>query len=421
MSQSQKASNRVGTSSSQTNSEKPEQEDQSVECSTIASTTPSSSKILAEVTDEDHLLVIALWKKCVQQDDEWNLNAKTLDYIVAPSPHTRDALSDFIKTCNLEWNIDRNFFALTANNAPANGVMMRNIISWLDGKNCLLLGGKMFHMRCSNHILHLIVLYVMRVAAGFIEGIRDCVKHVKSSQVRKEKFQTTLTQCRLSGKSVSLDVDITWNSTFLMLKNAIALQKGFERLNEFDSDFDILSSRQKEKFNVYWSESNLIMSIGVVLDPRYKAKWVRYTYKRIFGDDGSAELHEKFRTDLTKVFNAYESQNNTSTPAFFSNSVSRMDVRSSGATKPDYANFMLENDEYNVQKSELELYLEEPILPTLTPQDEFNFDIFSWWKLSDPKYPILSKITGDVKKRGYFKVNKEALVKMSPGDNVAAK
>ncbi|RZC57196.1 hypothetical protein C5167_004500 [Papaver somniferum] len=391
-------------------------------------------------------------------DDEWNLIAKTLAYIVVPSPHTGDVLSDFIKTCTLEWNIDRKFFALTADNAPANGVMMRNLINCLDGKNYLLLQGKLFHMRCSNHILHLIVLYGMKVAAVFIEGIRDCVKYVKSSQARKEKFETTLTQCRLSGE-VSLDVDTRWNSTFTMLKNAIKLREGFHRLSEFDSDFDIMPSseqwdqgieicncleafnnistefagikyptsnlyyngvykinqsitswedstfeyvremglKMREKFNAYWSESNLIMSIGVVLDPRYKEKWVRFTYKIIFGDNERASVeYEKFRIDLTKIFKAYESQNNTSAPALFSNSVSRMDVRGPGTTNPDYATFLLENDEYDVQKSELETYLEEPILPTVSPQDEYNFDILSWWKLSAAKYPILSKIARDV-------------------------
>ncbi|RZC44882.1 hypothetical protein C5167_037829 [Papaver somniferum] len=155
--------------------------------------------------------------------------------------------------------------------------------------------------------------------------------------------------------------------------------------------------KMREKFNAYWSESNLIMSIGVVLDPRYKAKWVRFTYKIIFGDNKRASVeYEKFRIDLTKIFKAYESQNNTSAPAFFSNSVSRMDVRVPGTTNPDYATFLLENDEYDVQKSELETYLEEPILPTVSPQDEYNFDILSWWKLSAAKYPILSKIARDV-------------------------
>ncbi|XP_026457126.1 zinc finger BED domain-containing protein RICESLEEPER 1-like [Papaver somniferum] len=116
----------------------------------------------------------------------------------------------------------------------------------------------------------------------------------------------------------------------------------------------------------------------------------------MFGDDKAAELYEKFKTDLFKVFNAYESQNSTAAPAFFSNSVAHMDVRSSGASSTDYASFVLENDEDDVQKSELETYLGEPILPTLTAQDEMNFDILVWWKMNSCKYPTLANIARDV-------------------------
>ncbi|XP_026459707.1 zinc finger BED domain-containing protein RICESLEEPER 2-like [Papaver somniferum] len=116
----------------------------------------------------------------------------------------------------------------------------------------------------------------------------------------------------------------------------------------------------------------------------------------MFGDDKAAELYEKFKTDLFKVFNAYESQNSTAAPAFFSNSVAHMDVRSSGASSTDYASFVLENDEDDVQKSELETYLGEPILPTLTTQDEMNFDILVWWKMNSCKYPTLANIARDV-------------------------
>ncbi|RZC75552.1 hypothetical protein C5167_051029 [Papaver somniferum] len=278
-------------------------------------------------------------------------------------------------------------------------------------------------MRCSNHILHLIVLYGMKVAAVFIEGIRDCVKYVKSSQARKEKFETTLTQFRLSGE-VSLDVDTRWNSTFTMLKNAIKLREGFHRLSEFDSDFDILPSSEQwdqgieicnclEAFNnistefagIKYPTANLYYN-GVYKINQSITSWEDSTFEYVremglkmrekFNAYWSEIEYEKFRIDLTKIFKAYESQNNTSAPAFFSNSVSRMDVRGPGTTNPDYATFLLENDEYDVKKSELETYLEEPILPTVSPQDEYNFDILSWWKLSAAKYPILSKIARDV-------------------------
>ena len=81
---------------------------------------------------------------CHYIDDEWNLNKKTLTYILVPAPHTGDVLAECIKTCTLEWNIDGKFLALTADNAAANGVMMRNLIKWLGSKDSLVIDGNYF-------------------------------------------------------------------------------------------------------------------------------------------------------------------------------------------------------------------------------------------------------------------------------------
>ena len=45
-------------------------------------------------------------------------------------------------------------------------------------------------------------------------------------------------------------------------------------------------------------------------------------------------------------------------------------------------------------KSELDLYLEEPVLPWTQ-----DFNILSWWRAASPRYPILSRIARD-----YFSV-----------------
>ena len=41
-------------------------------------------------------------------------------------------------------------------------------------------------------------------------------------------------------------------------------------------------------------------------------------------------------------------------------------------------------------KSELDMYLEEPVLPWTQ-----DFNILSWWRAASPRYPILSKIARD--------------------------
>ena len=85
-------------------------------------------------------------------------------------------------------------------------------------------------MRCANHILHLVVLDGMTVASKFVLSIRECVKYIKASQARKERFEKAVSQCNLTGKGVKLDVDTRWNSTFVMLKNAIEIEKSVSKI-----------------------------------------------------------------------------------------------------------------------------------------------------------------------------------------------
>lgn len=112
------------------------------------------------------------------------------------SPHTGEVLASVVKSVALNWNIDNKLFVVVADNASSNNVMMANLKSWLDSKDCLVLNGDLIQMRCSNHVLHLIVLYGMKVDAPFIKAIRECVN--MSSQVRLEKRDLNVLLPKLS-------------------------------------------------------------------------------------------------------------------------------------------------------------------------------------------------------------------------------
>ncbi|XP_026396759.1 zinc finger BED domain-containing protein RICESLEEPER 2-like [Papaver somniferum] len=177
--------------------------------------------------------------------DEWKLIKKTLAYILVSSLHTGEVLASVVKSVALDWNIDNKLFAVVADNASSNNVMMANLKSWLDSKDCLVLNGDLFRMRCSDHVLDFIVLCGMKVVAPFIEAIRECVKYVKSSQARKERFKCTIAQVKLpASRCIGLDVDTRWNSTFKMLKDAIFLRQSFVRIAHLDNDFKILPTSQ---------------------------------------------------------------------------------------------------------------------------------------------------------------------------------
>ncbi|XP_026445336.1 zinc finger BED domain-containing protein RICESLEEPER 1-like [Papaver somniferum] len=162
-----------------------------------------------------------------------------------------------------------------------------------------------------------------------------------------------------------------------------------------------MGKKMRENFDAYRLEINLVMSIGVVLDPRYKAKWVEFHYKELYGFTGYLYVYNNFKTRLAALFSVYDSQNTNATENYFGirNSVSSssmMDSSNADESDPYYDEFMMQNNEFEVQKSELEKYLKEPMLNKVSSRDEFVFDILSWWKLNAPKYPTLAKMTRDV-------------------------
>ncbi|XP_026398624.1 zinc finger BED domain-containing protein RICESLEEPER 2-like [Papaver somniferum] len=133
---------------------------------------------------------------------------KTLAYILVSSSHTGEVLASVVKSVALDWNIDNKLFDVAAENARSNDVMMANMKSWLDSKDFLVLNGDLFQMRCSNHVLLLIVLCGMKVAAPFINAIREYVNYVKSSHARKDRFECVIPQVKLpASRSVGLDAD----------------------------------------------------------------------------------------------------------------------------------------------------------------------------------------------------------------------
>lgn len=162
-----------------------------------------------------------------------------------------------------------------------------------------------------------------------------------------------------------------------------------------------MALKMRSKFDSYWKECNLLMSIGVVLDPRYKARWVEFVFKRLHGSQNYHTHYNKFQIALNALFSSYES--NSIVPDYFGNSSSGMGsagIETSTTTSTrsdfDYDEFMMENSDVEVQKSELEKYLEEPLLPKGTPTEELRFDILSWWNNHASEYPTLAKIARDV-------------------------
>lgn len=262
-------------------------------------------------------------------------------FIYVPCPHTSEVLSQALMDCLFDWDLDRKLTTLTLDNCTTNDAMINILLDHRLSSSHLLLGGKLFHMRCSAHILNLIVREGLDVIRSGIEKVRDSVAYWTATPKRCEKFEMLCNKLKIPcKKKLALDCKTRWNSTYLMLQSVLPFKDVFERLGEKDiqykslpSENDWLLAREictrlkmfyeatemfsgtkyptinlfypklfeikmamktwelsthdeirlmaknmEVKFNKYWSEVHGIMALGFILDPRFKMKGIEFFF-----------------------------------------------------------------------------------------------------------------------------------------------
>jgi hypothetical protein len=105
-------------------------------------------------------------------------------------------------------------------------------------KKMLPCEGRLFHVRCTAHIINLVVQDGLKQIGGIVNNIRETVKYIQSSQSCKERFEEIVVQVGITrGSQPNIDVSSRWNSTYLMLKSAYPLRLAFDELSKQDNNY----------------------------------------------------------------------------------------------------------------------------------------------------------------------------------------
>lgn len=165
-----------------------------------------------------------------------------------PCPHTKDALCENLVDCLVDWNLDKKNSCVTVDNCSTNDVMIESVLERLDTSS-LLAGGSLFHMRCSAHILNLIVKDGLDEIKAGVGKVRDSVAYWTATPKREERFEETARQLRNPNtKKLGLDCVTRWNSTYLMLETALLYKDGFTRLSHKEPQYKTLPSPEEWEF-----------------------------------------------------------------------------------------------------------------------------------------------------------------------------
>ncbi|XP_020599507.1 zinc finger BED domain-containing protein RICESLEEPER 1-like [Phalaenopsis equestris] len=149
------------------------------------------------------------------------------------------------------------------------------------------------------------------------------------------------------------------------------------------------------KFDKYWGDCNLLMSVAAVLDPRWKMKFIHFTFSKMYTP---LELDSKIKQVedvMLQIYNTYASDIASSSSAI-GNVSSELQTDSVNSQSYDcmlaFTDYVLSSGSIQPSKSDLQVYLEEGLFLANTE----HFDILDWWKLNTLKYPCLSKMARDI-------------------------
>nr|KAJ0213884.1 hypothetical protein LSAT_V11C400220640 [Lactuca sativa] len=393
-------------------------------------------------------------------DMEWKLQKRVLSFQYMPPPHNGICLTETISSILSDWGIDKKLFTITLDNASSNDTFVNLLKGQLCNEGALRSDGDYFHVRCCAHVLNLVVQDGLKAIDEGIVKVRESIKYVKGSQVRKTNFMNAVKQVNLiPKKGLRQDVPTRWNATFLMIESAIFYRRAFFRLALMDSNYldcpsneewgklekifrflevfyevtcifsgnkyctsnlyfpsvstvertlreEIKSSdkfmknmagQMYAKFSKYWSEYSPILAMVAVLDPRYKMQYVEFTYKKLYGSN-FREHSDSVREKLHDLFSEY---------------VTRLPYKTSTISTSDSCKSVNKKNDTMLSKSTREMLQEFTVYETKEfalsqksqleiyldePRSDITEDInvLSFWKAHQYRYPELASMARDI-------------------------
>ncbi|KAL4566642.1 hypothetical protein LXL04_030762 [Taraxacum kok-saghyz] len=394
-------------------------------------------------------------------DSNWHLQKRVLSFVHLPPPHRGVEIADTLYKCLKDWDIEKKVFTISVDNASNNDAAVRILSETFSRIKKLPCGGKMFHVRCCAHILNLMVQDGLSRIAYIIEDIHDTVTFINQNEARLKLFSEIVQQLQLPHRKLILECKTRWNSTYQMLSAAIKFKDVFPMLKEreprylscpngedwlkvekvceilevFNSATNIISGSEyptsnlflnevyrikvlldkkfqdpneeefihdmvwcmKQKFDKYWGECNLMMSIGAILDPRCKMRVIDFCFPRMYHENEARKNIDKVKKALYDLYEEYVNEYYSSGEEGNGENIQQqnnVNIQTSCSGWSEFDQFVRTVENIQPLKSELDNYLEEGCY--ICDSGPTPFDALQWWRSNSLKYRILSHMARDI-------------------------
>ncbi|KAJ1270677.1 hypothetical protein BS78_06G070100 [Paspalum vaginatum] len=345
-------------------------------------------------------------------DVDWVLQCRVLNFVELDPPHTGIMIAQAIFECLVEWKIEDKVMTITLDNASNNDTVVTNLKTKLLARKNTQFDPIYFHVRCTSHIVNLVVNDGLQPIDPLISNVRNTVKYFKRSPARMYKFVEVCNNYSVTvGKGLSLDVQTRWNSTYRMLDSCIHyrdalgyykeikpilgtmagatttfLESTYPTANVFypyivkvkialrgaqqsaDAYLSTMAAAMLLKFDKYWEERNNVMVIATILDPRFKMRYIKWCFGQIY-DGSMCEIEfAEINTELENLYNQFEKlyrhkMGDNNPQCAHQSSFSKGTSSSLSSVVLDEFNAYLQSSATESSKSELLIYLYEPNVP----------------------------------------------------------
>ncbi|KAK4397462.1 Zinc finger BED domain-containing protein RICESLEEPER 2 [Sesamum angolense] len=192
---------------------------------------------------------------------------------------------------------------VSVDNASTNDSVIFHLKTYAQRKKKLLCEG-LFNVRCCAHILNLIAQDGIYEIKDIVEVIRDSIEYVWRSDARLLLFFKIVEQLNLPERKLVDDCRTRWNSTHEMLSTAVKFKDVFTRFAAKDPHYDDCPCHEDWE-KVEKGETNLLMSIATVLDPRCKMKALEFCFPKLYSSEKVEREISFVRKSLHELYFEY--------------------------------------------------------------------------------------------------------------------
>ncbi|XP_013628656.1 PREDICTED: zinc finger BED domain-containing protein RICESLEEPER 2-like [Brassica oleracea var. oleracea] len=302
--------------------------------------------------------------------------AKILSFIAFPPPHSGIAIAMKLIELLKEWGLEKKVLCLTVDNASSNDTM-QSIMKRLFHKD-LVCNEEFFHVRCSAHILNLVVQDGLTVIGGALQKTRESVKFIKASESRETIFQNCVETVGVEDDEggLVLDVSTRWNSTFLMLSRAIKFKHALGNLADVEVSYVSYPSysewRRAEVICKLLKSFAEITNLISVYEAQSTCK------KRL----------TNVRSKIYKLFGAYKKNHRISSAA----TTSQGEIHDVPAGYGGFYAFFSQKA-VGSGKSALDIYLDEPLLDMAAYK---KLNVLHYWRDNSARFKELATMAREV-------------------------